>query len=109
MTATAEIATTTNDNVLLAPNAALRFTPATSNGGGSARSGGMLRGLMPGPPREPERNVKTEGSNLWVLRNGQPARVAVTIGQTNGRLTEITSGDVREGMQIIIDAVSASQ
>ncbi len=69
----------------------------------------MLRGLMPGPPREPERKVKTDGSNLWVLRNGQPVPIAVTVGQTNGRLTEITSGEVREGTRVVTDAAGASK
>jgi HlyD family secretion protein len=107
MTATAEIATTTNENVLLAPNAALRFTPS---GSGAAPQGrGMLGGLMPGPPPERDHAVKTDGHQLWILTNGRPSAIAVTVGQTNGRQTEITSGEVREGMPVITDAVSARQ
>jgi len=107
MTATAEVATTTNENVLLAPNAALRFTPAAS--AGQQRSGGLLRSLMPGPPREPERQVKTEAQHVWILRDGQAVAVEVTVGQTNGQQTEITGGELRQGMQVITDAVSASR
>jgi len=106
MTATAEVATTTNENVLLAPNAALRFTPASA---GQQRSGGLLRSLMPGPPREPERQVKTDAQHVWILRDGQPVAVEVTVGQTNGKQTEITRGELGEGMQVVTDAVSASR
>ncbi len=50
MTATAEIATTTSGNVLLVPNAALRFAPASA---ATAQQGGnVMRSIMPGPPRE---------------------------------------------------------
>jgi HlyD family secretion protein len=105
MTATAEIATTTHENALLAPNAALRFTPDASSG--QPRSGGMLGGLMPGPPPDPERQVKTDTQQVWVLRDGQPVAVPVTVGQSNGQHTEILTGDVREGTRVITETVSA--
>jgi HlyD family secretion protein len=107
MTATAEIATTSHKNVLLVPNAALRFTPE----GTTYRSRGVLGSIMPGPPREAEKKVKMESGakQLWVLHNGRPTPVMVSVGQTDGRHTEITSGDVREGMQAITDSSSASK
>jgi HlyD family secretion protein len=105
MTATAEIATTTHENALLASNAALRFTPDASSG--QPRSGGMLGGLMPGPPPDPERQVKTDTQQVWVLRDGQPVAVPVTVGQSNGQHTEILTGDVREGTRVITETVSA--
>jgi HlyD family secretion protein len=107
MTATAEIATVTAENVLLVPNAALRFTPATS--AAQRRSGGLLRSLMPGPPREPERQVKTDTQHVWILRDGQAVAVEVRVGQTNGQHTEIAGGEIGQGMQVITDAVSASR
>jgi len=107
MTATAEIATVTAENVLLVPNAALRFTPATS--AGQQRSGGLLRSLMPGPPREPERQVKTDAQHVWVLRDGQAVAVEVRVGQTNGQHTEVAGGEVGEGMQVITGAASTSR
>jgi HlyD family secretion protein len=105
MTATAEISTMVHDNALLVPNAALRFTPEAT----ITQSRGMLGGLMPGPPREPEKQVKTDAQQVWVLRAGQAVAVPVTAGQTNGRQTEITGGDVREGVQVITDTASAGQ
>jgi HlyD family secretion protein len=41
---------------------------------------------------------------VWVLQDGQPAAVEVTTGATNGRLTEITAGDLKAGMLVITEA-----
>ncbi len=107
MTATAEIETTTSQDVLLAPNAALRFTPATAAG---AQSGGnVMRSLMPGPPREREKEVKTNGHHLWVLRDGQPAPLAVAAGPTDGQRTEVSGDGLREGLAVITDLQGAAR
>jgi HlyD family secretion protein len=50
MTATADIITTEKKNVLLVPNAALRFSPARSGSGASGRSG-VTSVLIPARPR----------------------------------------------------------
>jgi HlyD family secretion protein len=105
MTATAEIATLTRENALLAPNAALRFTPSS----GSQQNRGMVRSLMPGPPSEPEKVVKTTATKLWILRDGQPAGIPVVVGHSNGSQTEITGGDLRDGTQVITETVSAGK
>jgi len=105
MTATAEIATVTRENALLAPNAALRFTPPS----GLDQNRSVMRSLMPGPPREPEKVVKTTATRLWVLRDGRAAAVPVVVGHTNGSHTEITGGDVRDGAQVITETVSAGK
>lgn len=108
MTATAQIATVTRENVILVPNAALRFTPGASGG---SQSRGVMSSIMPGPPRRDgtTKKVETKGENqqVYVLRNGQPVRVPIVIGETNGRLTEVKSGDVREGMEVVTDAAAA--
>ena len=107
MTATAEIATTTSGNVLLAPNAALRFAPASA---ATAQQGGnVMRSIMPGPPREGAKEVKTNGGRLWVLSNGQPVAISVAAGATDGQNTEVSGGEVREGLQVITDAAGAGQ
>jgi HlyD family secretion protein len=105
MTATASIATQHRHNVLLAPNAALRFVPPAA----SAKQGGL--GLHFGPPgddknKTAESALKGKSQQLWVLRNGQPVAVPVTVGITNGQLTEILGGDLHEGDQVITEAVT---
>ena len=108
MTATADIAVKSLDDALLVPNAALRFTPLSPAKNASGQGRSMLRALLPGPPRAPpkERPTKTakELSNrVWALRNGEPLPVPVKIGASDGRMTEVLSGDIKAGMPLIVD------
>lgn len=107
MTATAEITTASRTDVLLVPNAALRYQPpAAAAGGGS----GIVSSLMPRPPSTNVKQVrsteKTAARRLWVLRNGTPAPVQVTVGATNGRYTEVTGGELKAGDPVITEAVA---
>jgi HlyD family secretion protein len=109
MTATAEIATVTRDSALLVPNAALRFTPATP--AGAPPSGGLLDSLLPHPPADKSSQSATtkpkgRSQQVWALVEGKPLAIPVTVGVTDGRFTEITGGDLKEGMQAITDNAS---
>lgn len=42
-----------------------------------------------------------ERGNVWVLRDGQPVRVGVRIGGTDGSYTEILDGELKEGDEVI--------
>jgi HlyD family secretion protein len=104
MTGTANITVSTLEDVLLVPNAALRFTPPAA----AAESQRPLWvRIFPIPPRAPPRQVQKSGERrrqqIWTLRNGEPAPVAVTIGATDGRMTQIVSGEVEPGLDVIID------
>ena len=111
MTGTARIVTAKHDDVLLVPNAALRFSPGTS--AKNAQQGGLIASLMPRPPRMPGSSRKGAGSTngkptagdtqIWVLQNGQPLPVKVIAGLSNGKQTEITGGDLKAGMAVITD------
>ena len=110
MTATAEITTLEKSDVLLVPNAALRYTPAAARG---ERKQSLVASLMPRPPRQ-AKTVKLKDPaagerRLWVLRDGQPAAVTVKTGATNGRMTEIVSGELAAGTAVITDAVSGAR
>ena len=111
MTATAEITTLTRENVLLVPNAALRFTPAETTVAPKKKSGGLVGALMPRPPRQVMR-AQTKTANgtprVWALRDGQPAAIDVRIGFTNGRLTEIVGGELTAGTEVITEATGKS-
>jgi HlyD family secretion protein len=107
MTATAAIATAAREEVLLVPNAALRFTPATPDTKQESR--GLVASLMPGPPRggasrSTAAQPKGASQQVWTLRDGRPVAMPVTVGVTDGRLTEITGGDLKEGMQVITES-----
>lgn len=107
MTATAEIVTLQKNNVLLVPNAAFRFTP--SDASAPKAGGGMAGALVPrGGRRGQSGGTKSatigRGATQTVYvkgADGQPQAVQVTTGDTNGQVTEILSGDLKEGMEVI--------
>jgi HlyD family secretion protein len=108
MTGTAEITTLTRDAVLLVPNAALRFIPPAADDEKKS-SRGIVGALMPRPPR-PAKKIQPADSakpHVWVLLDGQPQPVEVRTGATNGRVTEITGGELREGMQVITESLGS--
>lgn len=101
MTASAEIATTTVSQALRVPNAALRFTPTVVARGGR----GLAGGLIPAPPAAtPSHTLSIDGARtIWVLRDGVSTSVQIAVGQSDGRYTEVTGGDLREGDHVITD------
>jgi len=108
MTATAEITVQRLQDVLLAPNAALRFVPPAA--ADDAEQGSILRKLFPHrPQRAPAPNVDTgrRGERqLWLLREGVPAAVSVATGASDGSMTEIRGGELSEGDVVIVDSVA---
>ena len=110
MTAASTITSTERKDVLLVPNTALRFSPTAKTGSGKA-SGGIVSSLMPRMPGGVAR--KTAGGNgpskqVWVLRDGAAVAVAVTSGISDGRMTEITGGDLQADMLVITDQRTSS-
>lgn len=108
MTATAEIVVDQVEDALTVPNAALRFSPASE---AAQPSGGYLRSLLPGPPRfrAPSRQQDGADRGVWVLRDDAAERIPVTIGATDGRRTEIRSGELAAGQAVILDQVAAQR
>jgi HlyD family secretion protein len=91
MTANAKIITARRDGVLRVPEQALRFEPqALPNAGG----GGARRGAQ-------------RGARVWVLKNGEPVSVPVTVGLDDGSWAEITGGQLVEGDAVITDQSAA--
>ena len=110
MTATATIITARRENALLAPNAALRFTlPETAK---PKPDGSFISRLLPLPPTEPKNRLSSTPSaspQVWILDdNQQPQAVPVEVGESNGRLTEIVSGDLKPGIAVITDYQEAN-
>lgn len=110
MTATAEITTLTQDDALLAPNAALRFAPPAADAAEQSSGGGLLGVLMPRRPTS-QRGAPAPGDTrqLWVVRDGDAVPVTVQTGATDGRVTEITGGDIQAGMEVITEATVVRQ
>ncbi|MBK7985311.1 MAG: efflux RND transporter periplasmic adaptor subunit [Candidatus Competibacteraceae bacterium] len=114
MTATAEIVTAERENVLLAPNAALRFTPPPDDAQ-TSQGGGLLSSLLPRPPRGMgggRRGGRVASDKrgglrqIWVLRDGQPVAVPVTVGSSDGRATEVAGEGLDVGTPVITAVLS---
>ncbi len=107
MTATAEIGVQDVTGALLVSNAALRFTPPAQP---VAQSGGLLKRLMPGMPQfrpASQREAGGPSRAVWMLRDGVPVAVPVTVGASDGKRTEILQGEIGEGSAVIVDTAAA--
>lgn len=116
MTAIASIAADHRRNVLLVPNTALRFSPAAADTAPAKKSGLTiaLPIAKPGGSGKSGSGRTSTGAaqEVWVLPangTGTPVSVAVTPGITDGRVTEITGGDLKAGMQVITDQKTAAK
>jgi HlyD family secretion protein len=76
----------------------------------AAGNKGIASGFTFGPPKtESQRKGAAESAStasakqVWVLRDAVAVAVAVTPGISDGRMTEITAGDLQAGMLVITD------
>ncbi len=104
MTATAHIIVEQIADALLIPNAALRFAPPTPQ---ARQKAGAMDQLM---PRWDSRGRSTrQGKPLkqvWLLAANQPRAIEIETGASDGRVTQVLSGDLQIGMPVITDASS---
>ena len=94
MTASVQIRIARKADALKVPAAALRFRPA----------GGGANAAAPGPDGRPERAGRggTSEAKVWVLENGVPKPVPVTLGLSDGNYTEVAGGELREGQPVLV-------
>lgn len=83
LTANVRFEVINREQVLLAPNAALRWSPGSKD------------------KNEKKPTSAANAGAVWTLENGQPKKIAVTVGGSDGVNTEITSGELTEGMSLI--------
>ena len=111
MTATARIVTAQRQNVLLVPNAALRFSPPNLNGPVAQTS--LVSKLMPRPPQAAKTKTAHSTSDaparVWVLEGNQPVAVPVQSGVSDGRHTEIVGGKLAPDAAVIVDYREAAK
>jgi HlyD family secretion protein len=107
MTATAVITVQELQDALLVPNAALRFTPPKQDTAQS-RGGGVFGMIFPRPPMGQRRSNtdRNGGPKVWALRDGEPVAIPVKTGASDGRFTELQSGDLQPGEPVVVDAVT---
>jgi HlyD family secretion protein len=92
MTANVSVETESKQNVLLVPNSALRFKPATAAATPDQK-------VAKGP----------KGPGVWILENNKPKNVKITTGISDGNYTEVISGELTEGQQIITDSSNSTK
>ncbi|HTG00485.1 MAG TPA: efflux RND transporter periplasmic adaptor subunit, partial [Nitrospirota bacterium] len=56
-----------------------------------------------------EKEKEKKGPSVWVLESGKPRRVPVKTGISDGANTEVLSGDLKEGQQLIVEMIRKSK
>jgi HlyD family secretion protein len=109
MTATAEVVAEKIGNVLLVPNAALRFTPPEMVTRTQSGPPSLIPGIGQRPQGSPARNSRgarnANQGTVWVLREGKPVAVPVTKGASDGQDTAVRSSDLKAGDEVLVDLV----
>jgi HlyD family secretion protein len=95
MTAYVNIVVAQRKDVLMLPNAALRFRPVDAN---KARAGGEK-------PRGEGRGKgdATPTGTVYVLENGQPKPIRVPVGITDNKMTEVLGGELKDGDAVVTE------
>jgi HlyD family secretion protein len=131
MTATVSVVTDRRRDVLTVPNAALRFRPdgmgppgaaGPPGGAGPGAAGGGRRERAQGGQGErgqwggqrgQDRGDEEGGGpppvlkrTVYVLVNGEPQPREITTGLTDGRVTEVTGGALKQGDNVIVSSGS---
>ncbi|OGT16701.1 MAG: efflux transporter periplasmic adaptor subunit [Gallionellales bacterium RIFOXYB12_FULL_54_9] len=93
MTAYVSLNVAERKDVLIAPNAALRFKPSVNEKTLKNKNAGKK-------PGDDNKSGRYSG-HVYVLRSGQLQSVTVKLGITDNRHTEIISGDLKAGEQVV--------
>jgi HlyD family secretion protein len=117
MTATTTVVWAEKSDVLAIPNASMRFKPpaeiasaiASAPGPGPAVSLSVTAAGAEPPAakargRKPGERPDAAERTLYVLRNGHPEAIDIKTGLTDGTVTEVASGDLKEGDLVIVEA-----
>ena len=119
MTAYVNIGVQKREGVLLVPNAALRFKPAEPDkkaenapkaaSTATAPGPGMGAGMDGGGPRGgggqgggKGKKRDGQGGTVYVIADGALKAVPIQIGISDGRVTELLSGELKEGERVVI-------
>lgn len=89
MTANVTIKVGQRDDVIKLPNAALRYRPEKLSGGSSS----------------PKTDKASHPAEVWLLKDGRATPARVTLGLSDGRFTEVVSGELRDGDEVIIEKI----
>ncbi len=112
MTASSDITVKEFKKVLLIPNEALRFTPPAVKKSSSGT--GFLKRLMPHRPfkrparKKPENDINSRKRQVWTITDkGRLSALTITIGATNGDVTEVVKGGIKPGIPLVTNAAKS--
>ena len=115
MTATADIITSSRRNVLLIPNAAMRFEPSAPAGAQRGQPSGIA-GQLTYRPRRGDNSQKSARRSrgaiqrIYVLgQDGEPRPIEIRTGDSDGMRTQVLSGDLKPGMEVITGRLSGGE
>jgi len=97
MTANVQILISRKADALKVPAAALRFRP--SEGETDRVAGRSPDGR---PDRSGRKGTAQSSGQVWVLEDGAPKPVTVTLGLSDGNYIEVAAGDLREGQAVLV-------
>lgn len=102
MTAYVNIMVSQHDNVMLTPNAALRFKPKQDdNQTSSASSADAKNHGQHGGKKKPGQEDLLSGK-VYVIRDGKLTPIRISLGISDGHFTEFTSKDIKLNDQVIV-------
>jgi HlyD family secretion protein len=100
MTANVRIVTAQRDSVLKVANAALRYRPPETDDKKDAP--GRTNAVPPAPTFQATADKPGTAGRIWIIgSDSKPKLVALRLGLTDGSSTEILSGDLAEGAEVI--------
>lgn len=110
MTATADITVQELKDVMLVPNAALRFMPPKKNAKQKQQNifTGMFSRRADAPKEKPEDPTKARQQRVWVLEGNKPKVIKIKTGPTDGLMTQVLAEEIKPGMELIIDMRKAT-
>lgn len=88
MTASASIITDMLKNVLVVPNAALRFSPPINNDDTEKKKKHAM-------------TQTDKGDHVWILKNNLPIKIKVKLGKSNSIMSVITASSLQTGDKVI--------
>jgi HlyD family secretion protein len=68
--------------------------------------------LFPIPPRsrsDDSTSSDRRHQRVWTLRDGNPTSVEVTVGATDGRMTQVVSGALAPGAEVLTGVVQSAK
>ena len=103
MTASIRIVTKRVDNVLRVPDQSLRYRPTARQTARPVPQQSRTSGTAANSAPSAERS-----QHVWILADGRPRRVPVTVGLDDDAYAEITGGDLHEGDAVIVSESAAA-